>query len=362
MKKRLTVALLFGGKSAEHEISLISARNIVAAMDKNKYNIVAIGIDKQGCWHLDEGAKLLLGGERARVEFPDAKNATAIMPGKSATPVVRQRGALGLTGIDVVFPILHGPFGEDGTVQGLLKLANLPFVGAGVLGSAVGMDKDVMKRLLRDAGIAIGKFVAFERSDKISFAKVKRALGMPIFVKPANLGSSVGISKVTKPSQFSAAVREAFRYDNKIVIEEFIAGREIECSVLGNDHPIASLPGEIVVNHDFYSYDAKYLDAHGSRLEIPAKLPAKVIKQIRQTAIQVYKALCCEGMGRIDFFIQKNGRVLVNEINTIPGFTKISMYPKMWEATGISYTKLIDRLIGLALERFRREQRLKVSK
>ena len=362
MKKRLTVALLFGGKSAEHEISLISARNIVAAMDKNKYNIVAIGIDKQGCWHLDEGAKLLLGGERARVEFPDAKNATAIMPGKSATPVVRQRGALGLTGIDVVFPILHGPFGEDGTVQGLLKLANLPFVGAGVLGSAVGMDKDVMKRLLRDAGIAIGKFVAFERSDKISFAKVKRALGMPIFVKPANLGSSVGISKVTKPSQFSAAVREAFRYDNKIVIEEFIAGREIECSVLGNDHPIASLPGEIIVNHDFYSYDAKYLDAHGSRLEIPAKLPAKVIKQIRQTAIQVYKALCCEGMGRIDFFIQKNGRVLVNEINTIPGFTKISMYPKMWEATGISYTKLIDRLIGLALERFRREQRLKVSK
>jgi D-alanine-D-alanine ligase len=362
MKKRLTVALLFGGKSAEHEISLISARNIVAAMDKNKYNIVAIGIDKQGCWHLDEGAKLLLGGERARVEFPDAKNATAIMPGKSATPVVRQRGALGLTGIDVVFPILHGPFGEDGTVQGLLKLANLPFVGAGVLGSAVGMDKDVMKRLLRDAGIAIGKFVAFERSDKISFAKVKRALGMPIFVKPANLGSSVGISKVTKPSQFSAAVREAFRYDNKIVIEEFIAGREIECSVLGNDHPIASLPGEIVVNHDFYSYDAKYLDAHGSRLEIPAKLPAKVIKQIRQTAIRVYKALCCEGMGRIDFFIQKNGRVLVNEINTIPGFTKISMYPKMWEATGISYTKLIDRLIGLALERFRREQRLKVSK
>jgi len=361
MKKRLTVALLFGGKSAEHEISLISARNIVAAMDKNKYNIVAIGIDKQGCWHLDEGAKLLLGGERARVEFPDAKNATAIMPGKSATPVVRQRGALGLTGIDVVFPILHGPFGEDGTVQGLLKLANLPFVGAGVLGSAVGMDKDVMKRLLRDAGIAIGKFVAFERSDKISFATVKRALGMPIFVKPANLGSSVGISKVTKPSQFSAAVREAFRYDNKIVIEEFIAGREIECSVLGNDHPIASLPGEIVVNHDFYSYDAKYLDAHGSRLEIPAKLPAKVIKQIRQTAIQVYKALCCEGMGRIDFFIQKNGRVLVNEINTIPGFTKISMYPKLWEASGIPYSKLIDRLIQLALEKFHREKNLRTS-
>ena len=362
MKKKLRVALLFGGKSAEHEISLISARNIVAAMDKNKYDIVAIGIDKQGRWHLDQGAKLLLYGEKAKVEFGDARNATAIMPGNSATPLLCRRGAVGLSGIDVVFPILHGPFGEDGTVQGLLKLANLPFVGAGVVGSAIGMDKDVMKRLLRDAGIAIGNFLAFERSDNISFAKVKRTLGMPLFVKPANLGSSVGISKVARPSQFGAALKEAFRYDNKIVIEESIVGREIECSVLGNDDPIASLPGEIVVNRDFYSYDAKYLDAHGSRLEIPAKLPAKVIKQIRQTAIRVYKVLCCQGMGRIDFFVQANGRVLVNEINTIPGFTKISMYPKMWEASGIPYAKLIDRLISLARQRFRSEQRLRSSK
>ena len=185
---------------------------------------------------------------------------------------------------------------------------------------------------------------------------------MLLFVKPANLGSSVGISKVARPSQFGAALKEAFRYDNKIVIEESIVGREIECSVLGNDDPIASLPGEIVVNRDFYSYDAKYLDAHGSRLEIPAKLPAKVIKQIRQTAIRVYKVLCCQGMGRIDFFVQANGRVLVNEINTIPGFTKISMYPKMWEASGIPYAKLIDRLISLARQRFRSEQRLRSSK
>ena len=362
MRKKLRVALLFGGRSAEHEISLISARNIAAAMDRNKYQIVAIGIDKQGRWHIGEAARLLLGGEQATVEFRDARNAAAIMPGKSATPMIRRGGVAGLAGIDVVFPILHGPFGEDGTVQGLLKLANLPFVGAGVLGSAVGMDKDVMKRLLRDAGIAIGKFMAFEGADKISFAEVKRTLGMPLFVKPANLGSSVGISKAANPRQFSAAVKEAFRYDNKIVIEEFIAGREIECSVLGNDNPIASLPGEIVVNRDFYSYDAKYLDAHGSRLEIPAKLPAKVIKEIRQTAIHAYKALCCQGMARVDFFVQANGRVLVNEINTIPGFTKISMYPKMWEATGISYSKLIDRLIRLALERFRREQRLRSSK
>ena len=353
MKKKLRVALLFGGKSAEHEISLISARNIAAAMDKNKYEIVAIGIDKQGRWHLDEGARLLLGGEKAVVEFHDARNAAAIMPGKTTTPMVR-RGAAGFAGIDVVFPILHGPFGEDGTVQGLLKLANLPFVGAGVLGSAVGMDKDVMKRLMRDASIPIGKFMAFERADKINFAQVKR---MPRHAAVRQTRQSRligGHQQGSQTGQFSAAVKEAFRYDNKIVIEEFIAGREIECSVLGNDNPIASLPGEIVVNRDFYSYHAKYLDAHGSRLEIPAKLPAKVIKKIRQTAIHVYKALCCQGMARVDFFVQVNGRVLVNEINTIPGFTKISMYPKMWEASGISYSKLIDRLIRLALERFRR--------
>ena len=364
MKKKLRVALLFGGKSAEHEISLISARNIVEAMDKNKYEVVAIGIDKQGRWHLDECARLLYGKTASKVEFPDAKNAAAVLPGDTATPMVRSSGAGsgGLGSIDVVFPILHGPFGEDGTVQGLLKLANLPFVGAGVLGSAVGMDKDVMKRLLRDAKIPIPKFLAFARSDKISFAKVKKTLGMPLFVKPANLGSSVGISKVVKPAQFAAAVREAFRYDNKIIIEEFIGGREIECSVLGNENPIASLPGEIIVNREFYSYDAKYIDDQGARLEIPAKLPKAIVKKIQQLALQAYQALCCEGMARVDFFVKANGRVIVNEINTIPGFTKISMYPKMWEASGISYSKLIDRLIQLAIQRHRSEKRLRTSK
>jgi len=367
MKKKLRVAILFGGKSAEHEISLISARNIVEAMDKQRYEVIAIGIDKQGRWHLDEGARLLRGNSASKVEYKDATNAAAVLPGDTATPMVRSSGAgvggLGSVGsIDVVLPILHGPFGEDGTVQGLLKLANLPFVGASVLGSAVGMDKDVMKRLLRDAKIPTPNFLAFARSDKISFVKVKKTLGMPLFVKPANLGSSVGISKVVKPAQFAAAVKEAFRYDNKIVIEEFIAGREIECSVLGNDQPIASLPGEIVVNRDFYSYDAKYIDDKGARLEIPARLPKQVVKNVRALALRAYKALCCEGMGRIDFFVQANGRVLVNEINTIPGFTKISMYPKMWEASGISYSKLIDRLIQLAIRRHRAEKRLRTSK
>ena len=367
MKKKLRVAILFGGKSAEHEISLISARNIVEAMDKQRYEVIAIGIDKQGRWHLDEGARLLRGNSASKVEFKDATNAAAVLPGDTATPMVRSSGAgfggLGSLGsIDAVLPILHGPFGEDGTVQGLLKLANLPFVGAGVLGSAVGMDKDVMKRLLRDAKIPTPNFLAFARSDKISFVKVKKTLGMPLFVKPANLGSSVGISKVVKPAQFAAAVKEAFRYDNKIVIEEFIEGREIECSVLGNEKPIASLPGEIVVNRDFYSYDAKYIDDKGARLEIPARLPKQVVKNVRALALRAYKALGCEGMGRIDFFVQANGRVLVNEINTIPGFTKISMYPKMWEASGISYSKLIDRLIQLAIQRHRAEKRLRTSK
>jgi D-alanine-D-alanine ligase len=276
--------------------------------------------------------------------------------------MVRPSSGTPFGGVDVVFPVLHGPFGEDGTVQGLLKLANLPFVGAGVLGSAVGMDKDVMKRLLRDAEIPIGKFLVFQRGDTLSYGKIKKQLGLPLFVKPANLGSSVGISKVGKKREFRAAIDEAFRYDNKIIIEEFIAGREIECSVLGNDEPIASLPGEIIVRHDFYSYDAKYIDDQGARLEIPAKLSGSVIQKIRKIAVRVYKALCCEGMARVDFFVQANGRVLVNEINTIPGFTKISMYPKMWEASGLSYPRLIDRLIRLALKRAHCERRLRTFK
>jgi D-alanine-D-alanine ligase len=363
MKKKLRVGLLFGGKSAEHEISLISARNIVEAMDKTKYDVVAIGIDKQGRWHLDEGARLLHGMAQPEVAFKDAENIAAVRPGDTATPVVRSKGS-GLGAIDVVFPVLHGPFGEDGTVQGLLKLANIPFVGAGVLGSAVGMDKDVMKRLLRDAKIPIANFVVFERAEQaaIRFAKVKKMLGLPLFVKPANLGSSVGISKVIKENQFTDAVRTGFRYDNKIIIEEAIRGREIECSVLGNEKPVASLPGEIVVQRDFYSYDAKYLDDQGARFEIPARLPKKVVKEIQQTALRAYRALCCEGMARVDFFLRPDGKVLVNEINTIPGFTKISMYPKMWEATGLSYSRLIDRLIGLALERARHEKHLRTSK
>ncbi len=364
MAKKIRVGILFGGKSAEHEVSLRSAKNVADAIPKDKYDVVLIGIDKNGRWLLNEASHFLL--SKAGQPMP-----ILVKGGKEVALIPESGGRLSHMGVgsggaaphvDVVFPILHGPFGEDGTVQGLLKLAGIPFVGAGVLGSAVGMDKDVMKRLLRDAGIPIGKFLTFKSGEKISFAKVKKELGLPLFIKPANLGSSVGVSKVKNEAEFKLAIAEAFVYDNKILIEEAIKGREIECSVLGNDKPAASLPGEVILKSDFYSYDAKYIDENGAAIEIPAKLPKGTIKKIQDVAIQTFKALCCEGLGRVDMFLKDNGEVLVNEINTIPGFTSISMYPKLWEASGLSYPKLIDALIVLALERFAKEVKLKTSK
>jgi D-alanine-D-alanine ligase len=265
--------------------------------------------------------------------------------------------------IDVVFPILHGPFGEDGTVQGLLKLADIPFVGTGVLASAVGMDKDVMKRLFRDAGLPIGKFKSLKSHEKApSFSEMASALGLPIFIKPANMGSSVGVSKVHNEEEYHTALSEAFKFDTKAILEEFIPGRELECSVLGNEEPEASIPGEVISTHEFYSYDAKYIDEKGATLEIPAKLPPETVKQIQDLAIKAFKTLECEGLGRVDFFLKPSGEVIINEINTMPGFTRISMYPKLWEAGGISYSKLIDTLIQLAVKRFEKEKRLKTSR
>lgn len=308
--KKLRVVVLCGGRSAEHEVSVASAKNVIAAMDPRKYVVRRIFIDKHGRWH----------------------------------------GSL--NGVDVVFPVLHGPHGEDGTVQGLLKLKGIPFVGSGVLGSAVGMDKDVMKRLLRDAGIPTAKFLVFGTADRrtIRFDEVRRQLDMPVFVKPANLGSSVGIHKTKNAAGLRHSVADAFKYDDKILIEEFIKGREIECSVLGNDHPIASLPGEVVPRHEFYSYDAKYVDDKGADLIIPARLPAQTIRQIQKLAVKTFKVLCAAGMARVDFFLTPNGKIVLNEINTIPGFTNISMYPKLWNASRLPTPKLIDRLIALARE------------
>jgi D-alanine-D-alanine ligase len=370
------VGILFGGKSAEHEISLLSAKNIYEAMDREKYTPVLVGIDKKGRWTLNDADQYLFnadnpskisldtGGKLVALQ-PEIKGLLAVEDDQIEDPdIAKNAGENKYVPIplDVVFPILHGPFGEDGTIQGLLKLADIPFVGSGVLGSAAGMDKDVMKRLMRDAGIPIGKFLIIKSHEKpLPFAEVTAALGSPVFIKPANMGSSVGISKVSSEAEYTAALKDAFQYDTKLIIEEFIRGREIECGVLGNEEPLASVPGEIITSHDFYSYDAKYLDEKGAALIIPAKLDEKTTRRIRELAVKVFKTLCCEGLSRIDFFLKDNGEVIVNEINTMPGFTRVSMYPKMWEASGISYRELITRLIELAVGRYERESRLKTG-
>ncbi|MCL2243351.1 MAG: D-alanine--D-alanine ligase [Treponema sp.] len=360
MKDKKVVGILFGGKSAEHEISLLSAKNVYEAIDRTLFEPVLFGIDKRGRWHLFDAEQFLL----------NADNPSLVSLNSGGKPVIYKTENIGMLStdsagnvpLDVVFPILHGPFGEDGTIQGLLKLADIPFVGPGVLGSAIGMDKDAMKRLLRDSGIPAGKFISLKSHEKTpSFEDIAAALGKPFFIKPANMGSSVGINKVYNREEYSDALCDAFQYDTKIIIEEYIQGREIECAVLGNEEPAASVPGEIIPSHEFYSYDAKYLDEKGASLVIPAKLDDKTIRRIQDMAVKVFQTLCCEGLSRVDFFLKDSGDLIVNEINTMPGFTRISMFPKMWEASGVSYTELITRLITLALSRFEKERHLKTS-
>ncbi|MDR2576296.1 MAG: D-alanine--D-alanine ligase [Treponema sp.] len=350
VNNKITVGIIFGGKSAEHEVSLQSAKNVYDAIDRNKFDPVLIGIDKNGVWRSMGGSlSLLNSGDPRRISLnPDGIPVTL---GPASGGLLSAKSAEGPK-IDVIFPILHGPLGEDGTVQGLLKLAGVPFVGSGVLGSAVGMDKDVMKRLFRDAGLPIGKFLTFKHSEKLPpFAEIEAALGSPSFVKPANMGSSVGVSKIRSEAEYENAVKEAFKYDVKIIIEEFIPGREIECAVLGNENPTASIPGEVIPSHEFYSYDAKYIDENGARLEIPAKIDDDCKRRVQELAVKAFQTLCCEGLSRVDFFLKEDGGILINEINTMPGFTRVSMYPKLWEAGGIGYTELITRLIELALQK-----------
>lgn len=370
MPKKIRVGVIFGGKSSEHEVSLASAASIIASIDKDKYEVVPIGITKAGRWVLGEGAKKLIPQrviEAGRpILIPPDPEVREILPlpisaegrGGSTTSLTERRSRLPLesNAIDVVFPVLHGRFGEDGTIQGLLELAGIPYVGGGVLASAVGMDKDVMKRLFRDAGLPIPKFLVFRAEDLNSHGSAcKRSIAtkirFPCFIKPANSGSSVGIHKAHSVNELDAALTDALRYDEKVLVEEGIVGREIECSVLGNQAPVASVPGEVIPIHEFYDYEAKYID-EGSRLIIPAKLSKTQVKMVRKLAVAAYKAIDCTGMARVDFFVEKpSGKVYVNEINTIPGFTQISMYPKLWEASGISYPELIDRLLQLAMER-----------
>ena len=362
MARKIRVGILFGGKSAEHEVSLQSAKNVIDAIDRDKYDVVLIGLDKSGRWHLNDSSHFLLNsGDPKLISMAKATSEVALVP-ESGGKLSGLSGDISGVTVDVVFPILHGPYGEDGTVQGLLKLANIPFVGAGILGSAVGMDKDVMKRLLRDAGLPIGKFITLRHNDEVpSWDSVVAALGSPVFVKPANMGSSVGVSKVGNPGDYLEAVRAAFDYDTKILLEEFIAGREIECSVLGNEEPMASVPGEILPTHDFYSYEAKYIDENGARLQIPAELPPETSEKVRALSIRTFEVLCCEGLARVDIFLKSDGELVVNEINTLPGFTSISMYPMLWKASGIPYTELIDRLLQLAMARHERERGLKTT-
>ncbi len=354
MVERLRVALLFGGRSAEHDVSVLSAGNVFRALDPARYETVLIGIARSGTW-------LLCSVQNGK--FPTAVPAggprVALLPGGAGRLVILPEtdgAAPDLSrAVDVVFPVLHGPFGEDGTVQGLAEIAGVAYVGSGVLGSASAMDKDVAKRLMRDGGLPIARFVSFGRGDTPSFDAVVLELGRPVFVKPARLGSSVGISKAGTREEFAEAVAEAFRHDGKILVEEFVRGREIECGVLeGEDGSLmASLPGEIAPSnrHGFYTYEAKYLDEQGAAVKVPADLNRELSDKVRSLSIEAFRALGCEGLARVDFFLREDGKLIVNEVNTMPGFTNISMYPKVFEATGVSYPELVDRLIRHALAR-----------
>ncbi|TCC06842.1 D-alanine--D-alanine ligase [Kosakonia quasisacchari] len=361
---KLRVGVVFGGKSAEHEVSLQSAKNIVDAMDKSRFDVVLLGIDKQGQWHVSDANNYLLNAsDPARIALNPSANSVALVPGIQQQQLIQAENSAPLPNVDVIFPIVHGTLGEDGSLQGMLRLANLPFVGSDVLASAACMDKDVTKRLLRDAGLSIAPFITLTRANRaqLSFSDVQTQLGLPLFVKPANQGSSVGVSKVTNEAQYHDAVNLAFEFDKKVIVETGIKGREIECAVLGNDSPQASTCGEIVLNSEFYAYDTKYIDENGAQVVVPADIDPAINDKIRGIAVQAYQTLGCEGMARVDVFLTPENEVIINEINTLPGFTNISMYPKLWQASGIGYSDLITRLIELAVARHQVNSALKIT-
>jgi D-alanine-D-alanine ligase len=359
---KVRVGIVFGGQSAEHEISILSARNVLEALDKARFEPVLIGIDKAGRWLLQDDRKLLAGPGDPRLVRIDSGLPLA---SPLTDPTTNTWGGSG--GIDVFFPVLHGTFGEDGAIQGLFELTGIPYVGAGVLGSAIGMDKDVMKRLLRDAGIPVAAFRSIRRdrfdANPKGVCDDLAALGFPMFTKPANAGSSVGIRKVTTAEALEDAIRHAFEFDSKVIAETAIIGREIELAVLGGRPASVAVPGEIVVQHPdgFYSYDAKYVDEHGARLELPAQISPEQCVRAQALALRAFDVLECDGMARIDLFLQADGQFLVNEINTIPGFTAISMYPKLWALSGVTPTELVTRLIDLALQRAQRRAEIRRS-
>lgn len=364
---RIRVGVVFGGRSGEHEVSLVSAQSIMKALDSSKYEVIPIGVSKQGTWVVGADPKKFLPApeEQKRLDVAPAEAAgkTAVVgdPSHQGMILLDRQNAHQQVKLDVVFPIMHGTYGEDGTLQGLLEMADLPYVGCGVMASAVGMDKTAAKRLFRDAGLKIAPFREYlrrdwrENPDQV-IADLEAHLAYPCFVKPVNSGSSVGVSKAHDRGELSAAFDLAAKYDRKILVEASINGRELEVSVLGNDKPIASIPGEIVPCNEFYDYKAKYVDDR-SELRIPAPIDAAKTAEIREMAVRAYRALDCAGMARVDFFLDRDtGELVLNEVNTIPGFTSISMYPKLWEATGISYGDLVTRLIDFAFERYNDRQ------
>jgi len=362
LKKRVVV--IFGGKSAEHEISTRSAKNIFEYIDRDKYEVFLLGINKLGQYFFSEDKILFdILNDSVQINYNNKVKKVAFELGKKDF-LINLDGDDKLPVFDVAFPITHGTYGEDGCLQGFLRLLSIPFVGPDVLGASVGMDKDVMRKLLEHAKILGAKNITSYKKDinNIDFDLIKDSLGLPVFIKPANLGSSVGIHKVETKEEFFQALEDAFQYDFKVVIEEFIKGQEIECAVLGNEEPKASTVGEVVTNktHDFYSYEAKYLDEKGAVLEIPAKLSEDKILEIRKIAIKTYQVLNLQGLARVDFFVNENG-VYLNEVNTLPGFTSISMYPKLWEESGIVYKDLITELLQLAILKSENNKKLKTD-
>jgi D-alanine-D-alanine ligase len=355
---KIKVGVFFGGRSSEHEISLRSAKSVMQNLDQSKYSILPIGIDRNGKFFFGK-ASIFLNMPHA-AEIIEEIQPEGVNTG-TCLPDVLDQNLLKL--IDVAFPAIHGPFCEDGALQGMLRSFGVPFVGACVLGSAICMDKDVAKRLLKEAGIPCAKGITVRRSriNEVKYEDVKQQLGDIIFVKPANLGSSVGVQKTKNEKDFSEALQNAFMFDNKVLLEECISGREIECSVLGNENPEAALPGEIILKSDFYSYEAKYISENSAELKIPADLPPNISDTIKEMAVKTFQTLCCEGMARVDFFLRNNSEIFVNEVNTLPGFTNISMYPKLWAHSGVSYSDLLDRLITLALERHQRDSKLCIT-
>lgn len=363
MSNKLRVGVIFGGRSGEHEVSLRSAESVINALDRNRYEVVPIAITRQGSWLASSAATNLLPSQ----VMETADQRVAIIGDPTARGLTRfaatARDSSEREPLDVVIPVLHGTYGEDGTIQGLLEMADVPYVGCGVLASACGMDKVIMKRLFHEAGLPIVDYLWFLRTqweaDPLRVeARIMAEIGFPCFVKPANLGSSVGISKAESASELQPAITLAAKFDRKVMVEKGVQAREIEVSVLGNDEPLASVPGEIAPTADFYDYEAKYIDPNGARLLIPAPLEADTTAELQRMAIRVFQAVDGAGLARVDFFLEKEtNRILVNEINTMPGFTSISMYPKLWEASGLSYSELIDRLIHLALERHREKSR-----